>query len=409
MDSLISVDEAVRRLQSSAPLPERTEAALSDAFRRVIVQDMTARFDIPQFTRSMLDGFAVRTADVVGASREKPVALPVAFSVAAGDPPPGPCPLGAAVRTMTGGPVAEGADAVVRLEHARESSAADGGRQVFIYRPAEPGEAIQLRGGDTKAGSLLIPSGTRLSPAELGVLASHGYDRVPVSGIPRVGILATGSEVLSLDRPLVPGMLYNSNTPMLAAIVRWVGCEPVAYPPVSDRPEELEDRLGEALRECDVVVTTGGVSIGDYDFTPSAFEKLGVERLFWGVWMRPGTPVYAGVRGKRLVMALSGNPAAAFVNAHALLIPALERRLGLSGSGQRYLRARMARPPQKKAVRHTRFLRGQLLYRGDELWIDLGRDQSSGVLGSFVGISALARVEPEDALSEGEAVRVLLV
>lgn len=409
MDALISVSEAVARLRAAGSPVGFERAALSQAYDRVLAEPVLARFDIPHFTRAVLDGFAVRAADVAGASRERPIVLPVALTVGAGAVSAGlSCPHGAAVRTMTGAAMAEGADAIVRLEHADEVER-DGQRFAMIYQEALVGEAVQPQGHDVRAGDLLFPAGTRLGPVELGVLASHGYESVEVSKRPRVGILATGSELISLGEPMVEGKLYNSNTPLVAGVIRSVGGEPLEYPPVPDDPATLRESFASALNACDVLVTTGGVSVGDFDRTPSVLEALGTERLFWGVWMRPGTPVYAGVYEGRTVLALSGNPGAAYVNAVLLLIPVLESMLGLTETEQRTLRARIARAPKKRRVRHTRFFRGQLFYEGNDLCIDLGRDQSPSVLGSFVGIAAFACIEADDLLEDGTWVSVLLI
>lgn len=407
MDVLISIEEASRRLQEVATVCQVEQVALDRALGRVVAVDVQALLDVPHFDRAMLDGFAVKAADIVAATKDQPVELRVLETVGAGHVPHVQVKTGTAVRTMTGAPIVTGADAIVRIEYAEELTR-DNERIVRIYRAVDEHEAIQEQGHDILAGHTLLTSGTLLQPMEIAVLAAHGYHTVTVTRQPRVAIVATGSEVVPLGQALQLGQLYNSNTPMLTALVTQAGAQAISFSPASDHKEELTERFMEALETCDILVTTGGVSVGDYDLTPSILEEIGVKRLFWGVWMRPGTPVYAGTFDGRLVLALSGNPAAAFINAIIFLVPLL-RVLAGQKDEQVDVKARLKNPPQKRRVKHTRFFAGQLIFIENELWIDVSGEHSSGVMTNFIGKMALAQIGGEDELREGELVSVILL
>ncbi|PWI56876.1 gephyrin-like molybdotransferase Glp [Sulfoacidibacillus thermotolerans] len=407
MDALIAIEEALRRLRSAARILPAQTVPLDEAFLRVLANDVHALLDVPHYDRAMLDGYAVKVEDIAHATREQPVELKVIATVGAGKMPEVRVTQGTAVRTMTGAPIAHGADAIVRFEYTKEV-ARGGERMVQVLRVVPKSEAIQEQGHDIGAGELLLAAGTELGAIEIAVLAAQGYDSVQVIQKPRVAIVATGSEVTPLGQMLQPGQLYNSNTPLIRALVTKAGGTAVVFPPVGDEPEKLKERLQEALTVCDILVTTGGVSVGDYDLTPMVLEQLGVKRLFWGVWMRPGTPVYAGTYEDRVVLSLSGNPAAAFVNSLVLLMPLLKMAVGQKDVLPT-VKARLKNPPHKRQVKHTRFFAGNLVYLDNEWWIDVSGEHSSGVMTNFIGKTALARLDAEDELVEGTLVSVILL
>ncbi|MHB1628837.1 MAG: molybdopterin molybdotransferase MoeA [Bacilli bacterium] len=407
MDPLISIAEALSRLSAQVHRMDAERMPLSAAHGRILAGDIDAVFDSPAFDRAMLDGYAVRAQDIRSAAREHPVVLTVVGTVPAGSVPEIDVTAGTAVRTMTGAALSAGADAIVRQEYTEELME-QGVRRVKIMRAVGRLEAVQERGYDARRGMRLLSAGTRLGPAELALAAAHGYAAVTVRRRVEVGVMATGSEVTEVGQPLLAGHLYNSNTPMLCAIAADAGAAPTALPPAPDREDALCDRFAAALRTCDVLVTTGGVSVGDYDLTPRALERVGVKRLFWGVWMRPGTPVYAGVHGDRLVLALSGNPTAAFVNAHVLLTPTLRAMAGFTAPQPwDNIKAFLRHAPVKTPVKHTRFLHGRLAVEEGQLWIDAGGKQSAASVGSLTGKTGLARIDPEEAMVDGTLVNVI--
>ena len=404
MDELIALQDAQRRV-AAAVIPLGAERApLLSALGRTLMGGVLAGADMPPFDRAMLDGYAVRAEDVAGAAPDAPVVLrecgPTVF---AGARPGAVCLPGTAVRTMTGAPLAQGADAVVRVEF----TARDADGTVRILRGAPVGEAVQPRGFGTRAGDEIAPGGVRIDALTLAAIAAHGHAEVRVARRPRVALAAIGSELAPTGGAVETGQLYDSNSHMLRSLVTEWGGDPLDGGACADDLEDMTSLLGILWDGADALVTTGGVSAGDSDLTPHALEMLGARRLFWGVWMRPGTPVYACERGGKIALALSGNPGAAYVNAVMLLLPLLYR---LAGAPQRLrghvATARIAADPGKRPTRHMRFLRGQLFMRGAELWIDLGMGQSSGIpqrLGS-----ALAVIGPGEAVQEGAACAVIL-
>lgn len=409
MDRLLPVDEALKRLLDVTPVLPVENIEVANAYGRVLAQDVAAKYDMPPFARAMLDGFAVQAEATQNASKEHPVVLKVLGTIPAGRFPEGACDRHSALRTMTGAPMAQGTDAIVRIEHAEEVTV-NGERFVHIYKEVPVGEAVQPRGHDMWTGDVILSTGTRIGAVEMGVLALHGYSTIIVYALPRVKVMATGSELIAAEKFLRGGQLHDANTPMLTGLLSSLGVSCRRLPPASDSVDELSLRLREALVDCDVLVTTGGVSVGDFDLVPAVLEQLGVERLFWGVRMRPGTPIYAGRYGNTIVLALSGNPAAAYVNAHVFLVPLMLRLSGKKGADDsRVVFARLKQPPQKKRANHTRFLRGQLVLKDTELWIEFHPEQSSGTLGSLLGMTGLARIEPGADLSNGAVAPVYLI
>ncbi len=405
MDQLLPVDDAIDRLRRAVLPVGVEESPLFSCYGRTLAKDMIANTDVPAFDRAMLDGFVVRSADTQMATREHPVYVRLHdTTVGAGYAKTLVCESGMAIRTMTGAPVMPGADAVVRLEHA-DVCEQNGTAFLKVSQVVTIGEAIQAKGHDMQAGTTVLHRGQRVTAAVMATAAAQGYASLPVFIMPKMAVMSTGSELAEVGDPLQPGQLYNSNSPLLSGIIRSVGFEADVLPPVMDESMRLRDRLQYVLANYDVVITTGGVSIGDFDLVPDTLESLGVQRLFWGVWMRPGTPLYAGTYGQnKLVLAFSGNPAAAFVHAIIFLLPVLESMTGMTRHAlQQVHQAKLlAAPVHKKRTKHTRFLRAALIERDGTLFADVHADQSSGTIQSYVGADVLVRLEP-DGLWESSA------
>ncbi len=398
MDQFLTVDDAIARLRSAIVPIGVEETSLSLCYGRALAKDRIAKTDVPAFDRAMLDGFVVRSIETQMATREHPVYLRLhETTVGAGYAKTFACEPNMAIRTMTGAPIMPGADAVIRLEHA-DVCERDGMGFVKVAQKVAIGEAIQAKGHDMRSGTTILHRGQRVTPAVMATAASQGHATLPVFVMPKIAVISTGSELAEAGDPLQPGQLYNSNSPLLSGILRSVGFAADVLPSVMDDSTRLRDRLQAALAKYDVVITTGGVSVGDFDLVPDTYESLGVQRLFWGVWMRPGTPLYAGIYGKnKLVLAFSGNPAAAFVHAVIFLLPVLESVLGMAQHTlQQVHQAKLlAAPVLKKRTKHTRFLRATLIERDGTWFADLNADQSSGTIQSYVGADALVRLEPD--------------
>jgi molybdopterin molybdotransferase len=330
---VISVTEALELIREASPAPRGAVERLShDLFGRVLLADVSATVSLPPFATSAMDGYAVRAAELGG----DPV--PVAFRIAAGDAPRVLEP-GSAAAIATGGPVPEGADAVVPIEDAREDSG-------LVAATPRVGAAIRPAGGDVAAGDLIAARGTMLRPAVLAAVAAAGVDEVEVAARPRIAIVATGSELVRPGRPLDPGQIYESNTIAVAAQAVRAGAEVTGTTIVEDDPEQTRIVFSRALAEADVVVSSGGVSVGPHDYVKPALEALGVREVFWRVRHKPGKPLWFGAAADgTLVFGLPGNPVSSVVCFELFVREALD---AMTGAARRPRpRARLAGPVRR--------------------------------------------------------------
>ncbi|MBA2595667.1 MAG: molybdopterin molybdotransferase MoeA [Chloroflexia bacterium] len=327
--TLIGVDEARRRvLAAFSPLP-MTQVPLAEALGYVLAIDVIAGANVPAFANAAMDGFAVRAADTALATRGHPTTLRVIAEAAAGYANETPVMPGTAVRIMTGAPIPPGADAVVRFEETEEGDGGTSclaGETVQIYASVHPGENVRPIGEDVTVGETVLVRGTRVRPAEIGVLTTLNRTRATVHRRPRVGVLATGDELVDAGEPLGPGQLRNSNAPMIAAMIRRCGGEPVALGTARDTASDLRARLAGAAG-LDLLLTTGGVSVGDYDLVKQVLQAEGrIE--FWEVRIKPGKPLAFGWIGETPILGLPGNPVAAAVAFEQFARPAIRVMLG---------------------------------------------------------------------------------
>ncbi|MFO7274599.1 MAG: molybdopterin molybdotransferase MoeA [Symbiobacteriaceae bacterium] len=400
---MLRVEEALDLLLHRAP-PRRVERVpLEDALGLVLAEDLHAPEPLPAFPRSGMDGYAVRSADTRGASPERPVTLRPAGVIPAGHPPDAELAPGTAAAIMTGGAVPPGADAVIRLEEVQVT--AEG---VQVFRPVAPLENVAPVGEDVRQGERILEAGHLIRPQEINLLAALGILEVPVFARPRVGILSTGDELVPPQQAPGPGQIRNSNSVGVAALVRAAGAVPVLLGVARDVSAVIAGMLRESAG-CDLVLTTGGVSVGRFDVVREALAVLGAEQLFWRVSIKPGTPVCAGVLEGRLIIGLSGNPAAAITDFDLLVRPLLDHLLGRRRLGLRAAEGVLDQPVAKRAG-ITRYLRARV-YRGPEgeLRVDTSMAQRAGVLSSMTRANAYA-VIPAHAgpLPAGARVRVLL-
>ena len=319
-----SPSEAVQEILSRlAPLEERELVPLSQAVGRVLAEAVRSDLDLPPFDKSAMDGFAVHSADFAAAG-EGGLELAVVGESRAGAPFPGDVPPGACVEIYTGAEVPRDCDAVVVVERSREHA---GGRVVLEDRPRAE-QNICKRGQDVALGHVVAEPGACLRCADLAPLASVGCDPVPVWRRPRATVLTTGDELVPPARKPGPGQIRESNTLHLAAMSAAAGCEVLNLGSVGDDPAELERALAAALEETDLVITTGGVSMGRYDHVGGTFERLGVVPVFHKVAIKPGKPLWFGMRGAVPVFALPGNPVSCLVNHAVFVRPAVLRLAG---------------------------------------------------------------------------------
>jgi molybdopterin molybdotransferase len=352
------------------------------AYGRVLAEPAVAAGDLPPFPSSAMDGYAVRAQDTEAA----PVRLQLAGRIAAGSPAGAPLGAGQAMAIATGGVVPEGADAVIQLELAREADGA-----VELDAPVAAGTNVRPRGGDVASGETVLEPGVRLGAAQVGALAAAGVGEVRCAKRPRVGILVTGSELRAPGEPLEPGQIYESNGPMLAAQLTSAGAVPAQLGAVADNEEEHRTAMERALLGFDMLVTTGGASVGPHDLVRRVQAGLRVEEVFWGVAVKPGRPVAFGMRRDHPVFTLPGNPVSALVCFELFVRPAVAAQQGLADPRPRFLRGSLARPVQQNAERDE-LLRARTALDGDAILLDPVAGQESHMIVSAAQADALVLV-----------------
>lgn len=319
----IPVKEAIQKVIESTSLIGIEKVKLEEAYGRVLREPIIAKHDVPPFDRSPYDGFAIRAEDSTGASGNQRIEFQVIDEIGAGYVARRGLEKGEAIRIMTGAPIPENADAVVMLEQTVEAE-----NTFTLRKQFEAGENISVQGEDAKEGEVLIEEGEVIHPGTTALLATFGYAEVTVAKKPVVGILSTGTELLEVDEPLTPGKIRNSNGPMIAAQLKRMDNPYQSYGMLGDDLEACLSTVKKALAETDVLITTGGVSVGDYDYLPAIYERLGAEVLFNKVAMRPGSVTTVAVLGEQVLFGLSGNPSACFTGFELFTRPALLKMMG---------------------------------------------------------------------------------
>ena len=384
MATLTSYLEA-RKMISDFVSPVGTELLpIENCPGRIMAENLTAAQDIPPFDRSPFDGYVFRAEDSLNASKENPVTFPILEEIPASSVPQHPVTKGTASKILTGAPIPEGADAVVPFEQTSFTE-----ETVTLFRAYQSGINIVRVGEDIRKGTLLAPMGTVIDPGVMGSLAAQNVGRVLVYRKPRVAVLATGSELVELGHDLVPGKIHDSNSYSMAGAIRDQGAEPVYYRLVNDSVEAIADGLEKALRECDAVVTTGGVSVGDYDLTPAAMEKIGAEVFFRKVDLKPGMACAYGQRDGKLICALSGNPASSITNFYAIAMPAFRK---LSGLAKYEIEEFPIRLKERfgKASPSNRMLRGFLDVSDGIVKMQLSQGQGNVMISGLIGCNLAA-------------------
>ena len=381
------------------------DLTLPDAHGCVLAEEVSSTFPLPPFDNSAMDGYAVRAADVAAASESSPVLLPVVGDIAAGSTGAYNVQPGLCVRIMTGAPMPAGADAVVPLEWT------DGGiAQVRINRAAQPGQHLRHAGEDLATGSLVLPAGTHLGATQIGLLAAVGRERVLARPRPRVVVLSTGSELVDPGQPLTAGKIPDSNSTLLTAAARETGAIAFRVGIVPDDPRVLLDTLEDQLIRADLVLTSGGVSVGAYDVVKEAIGRLGEVR-FDKVAMQPGMPQGFGVIGpdRTPFFGLPGNPVSAYVSFEVFVRPALRRMLGVEPIHRPTVRARLATPLTSPPGKRT-FARARMTVEDGTYVVTPVGGSGSHLIASLAQANAFAII-PESVTSAdaGEVVTTMLL
>lgn len=396
---MISVRQALDTILDATPVLGSERVTLAQASGRIAAEDVTSARAVPSADNSAMDGFAVRGADVGGASAR----LRIVGSSPAGSLLAGAVAPGTAAKIFTGSVIPEGADTVVRVE---DTSEADG--VVTVNVAVKHAANVRSRGEDITPGATVLKAGTLIGPADVGVLASIGRATVSVRCRPRVAIVSTGAELVEIDETPGPAQVVNSNAWVLAAAVAQAGGSPVVLPIARDRLEDIRARVAEAA-DADVILSTGGVSVGEFDFVRDALDAIGVQRLFWRVAQKPGKPLTFGTLGRRLFFGLPGNPVSALVCFAVYVRPALRKLAGHAAIHHAVVSARLA-SPVRKATNLTEFVRVHVTRDGGGFVAAPFATQSSAVLSSLTaGAGLLVGPASETALAAGAVYPVIVL
>ena len=375
--------EAMELLTHSIGSVGMEQIPLEACYGRVLAEDIVAGENIPGFDRSPYDGYAFRASDSAGASKEAPVTLSVIEEIRAGQTPGKKVESGTAVRLMTGAPIPEGADAVCKYEDTVFTK-----EQVTLSRSYHPGENIVKAGEDICPGTEVMQKGYRIDAGMVGTLASLGITEVPVYRRPVAGILSTGDEVVEPGEPLPCGKIRNSNRYMIAAAMERIGYDTVSLGHSPDTIADLKEHILRGEEACDLLVSTGGVSAGDYDLVPDAMLECGYEIPVKGVGMKPGMACAYGVKKDRVMLGLSGNPASSLTNLQCICYPALRKLAGYGEYGHMVYTAKLGTTIVKTGGHGTRFVRGRMVVRNGELLFEAPTAQGNQVISSAIRCDA---------------------
>jgi len=372
----MDVGAAQQRILSHVRLQPSECIELRHAFGRRLAEDITAAHDMPHFVKSGVDGFAVKSDDLRGAGLDNPVMLEVIQTIPCGTIPALAIDNGQASRIMTGAPLPSGADTVVMFEMT-EDREIGGKRFVAVKKELEAGKNVSYIGEEMKANEYLFGVGQRINAGEASLLAAFGYAKVNVFEKIKVAIFTTGSELLDIGSPLQPGKIRNSNLYLLSSLVREAGGEVVHFAMLPDHIEQAKKTIYDAVDKADLIITSGGVSVGDYDIMADFFNELQGTLFFNKIAMRPGSVTTAGVTRNTLLFGLSGNPGACFVGFKLFALPAMYAMQGKHDPYPRSFRAYLKGDFTKGNV-FPRYVRGRSFIEDGRVFVEpMGKDQSS--------------------------------
>ena len=398
-EKLIDHYDALRLILESTPRTEAVRLPLLETQGLVLSEDVKARFDSPPFDNSAMDGYALRSADaevgrVFTVVDEAPAGRPAERGVGEGE----------AIKIFTGGVIPDGADAVVPVENT-----SGWGEEFELKKSVRPGASLRRSGEDTRAEEVILQRGTEIGAPEIALAATQGYGELPVYRRPRVVVLSTGTELVEPgERELAPGEIFDSNSFALLAQAREAGAEARRIAAASDDADVLRAAVEEALESADVVVTSGGVSVGEKDLVKGTMLELGVEQVFWGIKLKPGKPVFYGVREDVRCFGLPGNPVSAMVCFELFVRPSLVEMMGREDRRRPHIQVFFAEDLENRlgrlhAMRVT-------LERTDKGWLaeSVGA-QGSGLVSSLTNADALALIGPESEVRAGEPVEAVVL
>ena len=398
---MISLQEAKSIINNNTFELQSERVHLTLAGNRVLGQDVVASFPSPQFDNSAMDGFAVRSRDTKGASPENPVTLTMVSISSAGTPSNVSLNPGECIQCMTGAKIPDGADAIIMVE---DSSGFSDSGTVQIMIEAIPGKHIRNMGEEIKEGEILIQKGTTATPSEIGTCATFGYGELVVSKKPNIAIFGTGDELIEPGKNLGEGQIYNSNLYVFKELVDRAGGEVVMQDVIKDDKDSLREFLSRALETCDVIISSGGVSMGRYDYVRDVFIELGVVEHFWKVAQKPGKPLFFGTGNSTLIFGLPGNPVSSYIGFMEWVWPVLETMMGKKESKK--VTGILKKPFPREKVKY-RFLFGDAWIENGQLVCQPSTKVGSHMLSSSLQANCiLGTMQGNNPLQPGEPIEV---
>lgn len=400
---MITLEEAQKYLLDNAKKSSIETIRINDALNRVLAENIYSSFENPPFNRSPLDGYAVMGEDLNGASKENGIKLEVIDKIYAGHVSSKTVTSKTAVRLMTGAPIPEGANCVVRQEDTEEKNG-----HVTIFKEHKPYENFCYAGEDFKKGTKVLEENQLLNSSKIMALAAIGIDEVKVYKKPIVGIITTGDEIQNPGTVLNPGKIYNSNGYFLYARLLELGAEPIIFDLAEDTEECIIQAINNAEKQCDIIITTGGVSVGEKDLVKACAKEAGYELLFWKIDIKPGSPMFGAKKGDKILVGLSGTPVAAATTFELTVRPFLSKVLSCEDINLKQVNAIME-DNFSKVTKKRRFLRVKLEQKyGDKVYIDHVY-QSPGQVHTMINSNSILEVKPNIELKKGDEVKVILI
>ncbi|MDK0702668.1 molybdopterin molybdotransferase MoeA [Clostridium perfringens] len=404
MKKFIALEEALEILNKNTKALKSEVVSIKDSLKRVLYGDVKSKINNPPFNKSVFDGYAFKSEDSKGTSKENPIELKIVDEIFAGMWPEIEIKSGEAIRIMTGAPIPAGADCVLKQEETERQ-----GDLVKIFKEMKSNENISFMGEDIRIGETLIKKGKRLDYADLGIMASSGISEVLVYKKPKVSIISTGDEVCDINSTLKPGKIYDSNLYSLSARIEELGYNVLSMEHVGDNILKIGEAIEKAFEKSDIVFTTGGASVGEKDLMQKVSESIGFERLFWKIKIKPGSAVVCSKKEEKILISLSGNPNAALTTFELLGKSVLKKLEGEEENINIKREKGVLMDSFNKKSPQRRFLRGNVIYdeKGAKVYITQIKS-GNGILSSLLNANCLIEIEKgNEGLNRGEVVNII--
>lgn len=401
---MISVEEARQIIDNHIWRKESESMDVSQASDRILAENVIARIPSPRFDNSAMDGFALRANDIIGASKNNPILLKNMGTSSAGQPFEQTLEVGSCVQCMTGAKIPTGADTVVMVE---DTSGFNNDEHVSIYSESVEGKHIRRMGEEIKMADILINKGTNVTTSEIGICASFGYAEIVVAKKPKIAIFSTGNELVEPGNELKEGQIYNSNLPVFADLVKKAGGDVYMQGVIEDKKSSLRSFLDKALCNCDLIISSGGVSMGRYDYVRDVMMDLGVKEHFWKVAQKPGKPFFFGTKGNKLVFGLPGNPVSSYIGFIEWVWPVIREMMG--DKKRRPLTGILTESFQREKTKY-RYLFGKAWIEDYKIFCKPSSKLGSHMLTSSLDANCiLSSSQGPDMLSPGDSIQINLL